>query len=220
MKRFLASLFAVLAFVMPLLAQFTSDGYYRVQNFGTKRYLYVKDNTGSYDMHRDVGDFAAIQLWKTESMTVSDPSCLMYIKKMGTDLYDLTAQGTGIYAMVQRYVDVHQVTAGAMRGTYTVSATAAGITKYLSDNELSSVDRGTLGTGGNSPYRNWNVYAVSASGDTYFGITPNVQTGGKYYYPFYATFPFRLYSSGMKAYIYMYSAQCFEPYNTKSRLKH
>ena len=201
MKRFLASLFAVLAFVMPLLAQFTSDGYYRVQNFGTKRYLYVKDNTGSYDMHRDVGDFAAIQLWKTESMTVSDPSCLMYIKKMGTDLYDLTAQGTGIYAMVQRYVDVHQVTAGAMRGTYTVSATAAGITKYLSDNELSSVDRGTLGTGGNSPYRNWNVYAVSASGDTYFGITPNVQTGGKYYYPFYATFPFRLYSSGMKAYI-------------------
>ena len=201
MKRFLASLFAVLASVMPLLAQFTSDGYYRVQNFGTKRYLYVKDNTGSYDMHRDVGDFAAIQLWKTESMTVSDPSCLMYIKKMGTDLYDLTAQGTGIYAMVQRYVDVHQVTAGAMRGTYTVSATAAGITKYLSDNELSSVDRGTLGTGGNSPYRNWNVYAVSASGDTYFGITPNVQTGGKYYYPFYATFPFRLYSSGMKAYI-------------------
>ena len=120
MKRFLASLFAVLAFVMPLLAQFTSDGYYRVQNFGTKRYLYVKDNTGSYDMHRDVGDFAAIQLWKTESMTVSDPSCLMYIKKMGTDLYDLTAQGTGIYAMVQRYVDVHQVTAGASRSTFPI----------------------------------------------------------------------------------------------------
>jgi len=107
MKRFLASLFAVLASVMPLLAQFTSDGYYRVQNFGTKRYLYVKDNTGSYDMHRDVGDFAAIQLWKTESMTVSDPSCLMYIKKMGTDLYDLTAQGTGIYAMVQRHCCRH-----------------------------------------------------------------------------------------------------------------
>lgn len=201
MKRFLTLLFAVLAFVMPLLAQFTSDGYYRVQNFGTKRYLYIKDNTGSYDMHRDVGDFAAVQLWRTEEMTISDPACLLYVVKKGTEQYDLTAQGTGIYHMVERYVDVHEVTAGALRGTYTVSATAAGITKYLSDNELSSVDRGTLGTGGNSPYRNWNVYPVSASGDTYFGITPNVQTGGKYYYPFYAAFPFRLYSSGMKAYI-------------------
>ena len=201
MKRFLTSLFTVFALVLPTLAQFTTDGYYRVKNFGTKRFLYIKDNTGSYDMHRDVGDFAAVQLWKTEEMTISDPSCLLYVVKKGSEQYDLTAQGTGIYHMVQRYVDVHEVTSGALRGTYTVSATAAGITKYLSDNELSAVDRGTLGTGGSSPYRNWNVYPVSASGDTYFGITPNVQVGSKYYYPFYAAFPFRLYSSGMKAYV-------------------
>ena len=202
MKRFLTALTTVFAFALPLMAQFTTDGYYRVQNVGTKRYIYLTDNTGSYDMHRDVGDFAAIQLWSDPAKTISDPATLMYITKISAEQYDLTSQGTGIYALVHRYVDVHEVTSGALRGTYTVGATEAGITKYLCDKEHSSVPDGTMGTGDSSPYRNWQVYPVSASNDdTYFGITPNVQVGSKYYYAFYADLPFSFYSPGMKAYI-------------------
>ena len=55
-------------------AQFSGDGFYRVQNFGTKRYLYLTDNTGSYDMKRDIGDFGALQLFQGQEKTISDPS--------------------------------------------------------------------------------------------------------------------------------------------------
>ena len=183
------------------MAQYTDDGYYRIRNFGTKRYMYLTDNTGSYDMDRDVGDFAAIQMWKGEERPISDPATLMYVVKKGAEQFDLTSQGTGIYAMVHRYVDVHTINTPPFQGTYTVSATAYGITKFLSDNERSNVDEGAVGTGESSPYRNWEVFKVTPTNDnSYFGITPNVQLGDKYYYPFYISFPFTLYSSGMKAY--------------------
>ena len=180
MKRFLTSALLILVAILTVSAQYTTDGYYRIRNFGTKRYMHVTDNTGSYDMNRDVGDFAAIQLWKGEERVISDPSTLMYVTKKSAEQFDLTCQGTGIYAMVHRYVDVHTISSGPFKGSYTVSATEYGITKYLSDNETANVDRGTLGTGAASPYRNWEVFMVSATNDnTYFGLTPNVQAGGK-----------------------------------------
>ncbi len=201
MKRFLIGISLSVAVASNVSAQFTSNGYYRIRNYGTERYMYITDNTGTYDMNRDVGDFAAIQLWKGEERVISNPSTVMYVEEQSNQQFDISAQGTGIYAMVQRYVDVHTITSGAFKGTYTVSASAYNITKYLCDKEMSAVDRGTVGTGGSSPYRNWEVFMVSPeSNDSYFGITPNVQLGEKYYYPFYVSFPFSLYSSGMKAY--------------------
>lgn len=180
-------------------AQFTTDGFYRIQNYGTKRYLYLTDNTGLYDMKRDVGDFGALQLYTGQERTISDPACILYIKKYGTQI-DIQGQGVGIYQIVNRYVDLRDGT-GSFKGTYTVSATEAGITKYLDDEETSrDFDTGVVGTNRSSPYRNWLIHPVSSSDDNYFGISPLFFVKGKYYYPFYAAFPFKVASSGMKVY--------------------
>lgn len=182
-------------------AQFTNDGFYRVQNYGTKRYLYLTDNKGSYDMARDVGDFGALQLYSGHEKTVSDPSCILYIKRFGSQI-DIQGQGVGIYNLVSRYVDLKDVTTGAFKGTYTVSATESGVTKYLDDETtIQDFEKGVVGTNRSSPYRNWLIHPVISSDDSnYFGITPTISVNGKYYYPLYAAFPFRAVSSGMKIY--------------------
>lgn len=200
-NRILSILTIFLLTAANLFAQLGEDGYYRVRNFGTKRFVYLTDNTGSYDVSHDNGDFGAIQLWKNRQDLVSDPASIVYVEKHGTQ-YDLRGQGTGIYMLVKRYVDIKAVTGGVFRGTYTVSASESGVTKYLGDKETgNSYDDGTMGTGMSSPYQNWEVLPLSAaSSDNYFGLIPNVQVGGKNYKPFYASFPFSTYSAGMKVY--------------------
>ena len=79
MRRLFFLLGLITVLVSNVSAQYTTDGFYRVQNFGTKRYLYLTDNAGSYDMKRDVGDFGALQLYTGAEKTISDPSCIFYI---------------------------------------------------------------------------------------------------------------------------------------------
>lgn len=199
MRRLLSlfALMAVLAFHAS--AQFMGDGFYRVQNYGTQRYLYLTDNTGSYDMKRDIGDFGALQLFTGKEKTISDPASVFYLKQYGSQV-DIQGQGTGIYRIVNRYVDLGTGT-GAFKNTYTVSATEMGITKYLDDEETNrDIDNGIVGTNRNSPYRNWLLFPIDTFGDNYFGITPTFSVNGKYYYPLYAAFPFKTASSGMKVY--------------------
>lgn len=199
MRRLFFLLGLITVLVSNVSAQYTTDGFYRVQNFGTKRYLYLTDNAGSYDMKRDVGDFGALQLYTGAEKTISDPSCIFYIKKYGSQI-DIQGQGSGIYQFVNRYVDLKSVSSGAYKGSYTVSATESGVTKYLDDEETNrEIEYGVVGTNRSSPYRNWYIHPVSSS-DNYFGIKPLFSVNGKYYYPFYAAFPFKAASSGLKFY--------------------
>jgi uncharacterized repeat protein (TIGR02543 family) len=200
MRRLLLLLSLITVLVSNVSAQFTTDGFYRVQNYGTKRYLYLTDNTGSYDMKRDIGDFGALQLFKGQEKTLSDPASILYIKKYGSQV-DIQGQGVGIYKIVSRYVDLTYVSSGAFKGTYQVSATEAGISKYLDDEETATgIEDGVVGTNRGAPYRNWLIHPVNSSTENYFGITPLFSVNGKYYYPFYAAFPFKTASAGMKIY--------------------
>lgn len=201
MKRFYLTSILTLLAVISILGQDLQDGYYRVRNFGTKRYIYITDNTGGYSVSTDVGDFGALQLWTGEERPITDPASIIYVDRQSNGQYDLKGQGLEIYALVKRYVDIKLVTSGAFKDTYTVYASAYGITKYLCDVETSTrPQQGYIGTTRQAPYRNWEALPVSAGGDSYMGIKPTVQIGDKFYYPFYATFPFNLYSEGMKAY--------------------
>ena len=182
-------------------AEYGGDGFYRVQNYGTQRYLYITDCTGSYDVARDIGDFGALQLYMGQEKTISDPSSILYIKQNGSQI-DVQGQGIGIYQLVSRYVDLKYFSSGAFAGTYTVSATDMGITKYLDDEETNrDFPNGVVGTNRGSPYRNWLIHPVDSKSDNYFGITPLFSLNGKYYYPLYASFPFKPASAGMKIYI-------------------
>lgn len=178
------------------------DGYYRVRNLATQRYIYLTDNTGSYDEKRDVGDFGAIQLWKNSEKAVSDPASVIYVKYIATDdvgpKYDLLMQGAGLHDMIEHYLVIKSATAA--KKSYYVYASKAGITKYLSDNATSTVrERGTLGTGGKGDYREWVADKIETNDAVnYFGVKPTFSYAGKYYHPFYAGFPFKTASEGMK----------------------
>ena len=179
---------------------FIGNGYYRVSNLATSRFIYVTDNKDYYDMARDKEDFQAIQLWKDVNRYVSDPGSVIYIEQVTNDHFDLKAQGTGVHSLTGYYVGVTKSS-----GTYIVSAsvTKAGmqVTKYLTDTEQSSSDQGTLGTTGKLNYRKWIVDRIETNhASNYFGIKPTIEAGGKYYQPFYAAFPFKVSSAGMHVY--------------------
>lgn len=172
-------------------AQFTEDGFYRVQNVGSQRYIYVEDNTGSVYYEAGTADMGAVNLHRDPERMISDPAAVIYIKQNSAREYDLISQGTSVHSLINYYVQVY----GASDGTYQVYAEG----KYLCDNDTDSDnENGKLGTDRKGDYRRWNIFPLSDS-EHYFGISPSINVGGKYFKPFYADFGFSFESSGMKA---------------------
>ena len=176
-------------FSFTLHAQINGDGYYRVKNYATDRYIYVYDNTGKINISTSSADMGAIELWKDPVKYISDPASIIYIRKVGSQ-YDLESQATSVHDIIGYYVNI----SGSSDGTYQVYAEG----KYLDDDETSSRDLGFLGTMRSGKYRKWYALPVNED-DNYFGLAPTIELNGKYYQPFYADFPFTV-SEGMKAY--------------------
>lgn len=198
-KTLLISL--LLGIAIPALSQINGDGYYRVNNDKTGRYVYVCDNTGSINYQATTADVGAIKLLTDHDRTISDPASVIYIKLVDKNssgtYYDLQSQGTGIHDIIGYYVNLYS-SGGSIYQLY-----AQG--KYLSDIETSvdednnPIQKGYLGIKNvGAAYRKWNVTPISASTAEYFGITPTIKVGEKYFQPFYADFGFSLASSGMK----------------------
>ena len=198
MKKFLLSLSVAAAAVVPSVAQLGGDGYYRVQNAITQRYIYITDNKGKIDVGTTSVDVLAIQLWKNADKAISDPATVLYIKKEPSSRndYDITAQGTGIYQIISRYVTLLRNS----DGTYMAYGRSSGAVKYLADAESSNKDEGAMSTEVRDDRRKWYIKPITTTGDNYFGVKPTVNAGGKYYMPFYASFPFSAHSSGVKVY--------------------
>lgn len=172
---------------------YVDDGYYRIRNYGTERYIYVTDNKDYYDITHDKEDFQAIQLWKNAEKAISDPASVIYIEKRTETTFDLKAQGTGVHSLTNYYVNVTR----QRDGTYEVSATktvgGTSVTKYLYDGKTSTTaQQGSLGTTGLDDNRKWIVDKIETDHSiNYVGIKPTIEVGGLYYQPFYASFPFR-----------------------------
>lgn len=181
---------------------FVGNGYYRICNLITKRYIYVTDNKDYYDKNQDVGDFQAIQLWKDINRATSDPASVIYIQQISGDNYDLKAQGTGVHALTGYYVGVKKQSNGTYEVSASVSKAGLQVTKYLSDDEQSTTRaKGKMGTNGQGNYRKWIVDKLETNHDTnYFGITPSIELNGRYYQPFYADFPFKAVANDMHIY--------------------
>ncbi len=180
---------------------FTGNGYYRIKNYVTERYIYVTDNKDYYDKSHDKEDFQAIQLWKDISQAVFSPASVIYIELIsGTNdngTFDLKAQNTAVHALTGYYVNVRK----QRDGTYEVSASAHGVTKYLSDDEHSSSALGVMGTGSTGSYRRWTVDRITTDHTSnYVGIKPTIELGGLYYAPYYVSYPFKAASPGMNIY--------------------
>lgn len=193
MKKVILFLFAIFT-LCGVSAQFNGNGYYRVLNKKTSRYITVIDNRGSVDIQSTYADLAALQTIKGFENVVSDPASIIYIKKVGNG-YNFHAQGTDSYSIIGYYVKLSK------RGaTYEAYAEYNGLVKYLCDEDWDGPD-GVVGT--NAPKRgditNWYINPVNQDDGLYFGFKPTVTVGNEYYTTIYAAFPFTL-PEGMTAY--------------------
>lgn len=176
---------------------YVGKGYYRVRNLTTERYIYVTDNKDYYDIAHDKEDFQGIQLWKDAAKAAKSPASVIFIEELYPGGFDLKSQGTGVYDLTGYCVNVTKKS----DGTYEVSASRSGVTKFLSDDRTNSSDQGKLGTSGTAKYRRWIVDKIEATHATnYVGISPTITFNGKCYQTFYASFPFRTISPGMRVY--------------------
>ena len=174
-------------------AQFSGNGFYRVQNATTGRYLSVIDNRASVNMATTDPDLAAILPIRNFDRIVGNPASVIYIYKAGDNDYSLRAQNVDSYNLMGVYLHLRQ----HKDGTYYAYATASGFTKYLCD-EVSDYDEGWLMTG--TVARNWKILPLNASSDNYFAALPEIEHNGLHYTTMYAAFPYKPVSDGIKMY--------------------
>lgn len=196
MKKLLLSFLTILFIANNLFAQLAGDGYYRVQNFKTGRYVYVIDNKGSVNVNTTSVDMNAIILWKNFEKAASDPASVIYIKHVNGAEYDLHAQNTSTFDITGGY---HVKIRDNKDGTYFASGTAHGVTVYLSDVSKSSTQYGFMNDG-TGEYRKWHIIPINQDDDKYFGVKADVSHKGKYYTTMYANFPFSTTSVDTKVY--------------------
>lgn len=178
-----------------------SDGYYRVMNYKTQRYVYVYDNTGKINAAAGSADVGAMDLWKNLDRTISDPGSVLYARYIGPNgkggySYDVEGQGTSVKSIIDYFVSIHKLSGGQ----YNIYASLGGFTKYLDDEETNlNLEQGMMGFSREGDYRKWVACPIDVTTDNYFGVAPTIAADGKYYQPFYAAFPFSFASEGMKA---------------------
>lgn len=181
---------------MSLQAQssYTGDGYYRVKNVNTERYITVIDGYGRVDIQSTSADMGAIETVRDFENIVSDPASIIYIKKEGGG-YNLFCQGIETYKMIHYYFNIGYT---KRLDAYQVSASSAGMTLSLSDTEKPGSVKSVVNTKDN--LINWYIQTLSQEDNYYFGIDPDITIGSTYYKSFYASFPYSFASEGMKAY--------------------
>ena len=196
MKR---SLFVILAncIVLCTFAQLNGDGYYRVKNVASGRYITVKDNRGSINITSTTADMGAVHLYRGFDMIETDPGSILYIDNVGDDNYKFHAQGTDTYQIIGYYLRLKLNSDGSYKAYQGNSM----MVMYLGDGETSAVVDSRLVTNAKGKYRDWYVLPVSSSSsDNYFGVKPEVKVSDAYYTSFYASFPFSTVSDKMKVY--------------------
>ncbi len=193
----------------------TFSGYYRIWNDYSKRYLSLLDNKGwarastggvDYDLFaiRTLLDNGANDI-------VSNPASVIYISGK-TNAYNCAAQGTSLQEITTHTFQIRSYRQGgkAVEGKYQIRVEEGSLgavvlhdMNYFVDFEAQK-DSGNVGAqspSGLVPEKTlWHFDAISSSSSCFFGFTPTLQANGKYYQTFYAGFPFKVVSSGLKVY--------------------
>lgn len=201
MKKILFT-FCALAASLAASAQLGDDGYYRVQNFSSNRYIIIVDNkTKGANVSGNEFDVDALRTKKPFTSLDDDPASVYYIESKGNNMYNLKAQGTDAYQAVGRYLNVTKATVIQGTQTYFAKGNVGGFEAKLAD-QTNKKDLAFLQINGQGTYNNWKVLPVSASDDNnYFGVKPELTVGGQGYTSLYASFPFTPYSAGLRTYI-------------------
>ena len=180
-------------------AQLNGDGYYRIQNYASERYITITD-----DLIADIStpsdiDVNNLTTWKGVDNIKSNPGSIFLIEAVG-DKYNISGQGISVHKITggKAYVSINK----RGEGIYQLSASATqggvAVTKYLYD-ATSDDEYDYVRTDGNAAYQYWYIKPIDEA-DNYIGITPTIQTNDGWYGTIYASFPFKFASTGMTAY--------------------
>lgn len=186
-------------------ADITSNGYYRVQNYGTSRWASLIDNQGYVDKVSGTADLHAIELIKDTEFILSDPGSIVYVTALGGKEYNVSAQGTNLESLVSNSVSIGQSGSADGQNLYYIYGTYDKTVKYINDGQISATPNlGTASIGDISgKYANnkkWKFFPVDVNTSNYFGAVPTINVKSISYCTLYTSFPYRPYSSGVKAY--------------------
>lgn len=180
-------------------AQLNGDGYYRIQNNASERYVTITDDViADISTPSDI-DVNNLTTWKGVDNIKSNPGSIFLIEAVG-DKYNISGQGISVHKITggKAYVSINK----RGEGIYQLSASATqggvAVTKYLYD-ATSDYEYDYVRTDGNAAYQYWYIKPVDTA-DNYIGITPTIETNDGWYGTIYASFPFKFASSGMTAY--------------------
>ena len=215
MKKTLLTLTLITLNIIGATAQYSGSGYYRLYNYGIQSkasktaycwvsYNYLKINKQALGSQ----DVEALALYdKNVASPVSAPSTVVYISNTGTyssgKTVDLEAQGAKVSSITGTTLKLYQNSNNtySLYGTGTYEGTGYTIWLYSSTAQKSGhYIASSISKNKADAYKQWVLEPITSDGDNYFGITPTLEVNGKYYQPFYASFPFKFASSGMKAY--------------------
>ena len=202
MKKILLLTVAALSLTQSAMAQLTDDGFYRVQNYTTNRYISIIDNKSYTQTMTTTPDLLALQTMLTLDKVLTDPSTVFYINKVSydatysADVCNIQGQGTDMYEIIRHYLYVKDQTYGKGQ-KYRAFAIESG-THFLGDNTGTS-DEGMLNV--NKENRDWRIIPFGADTDNYFGVKPTVIADGRYFASLYCGFSYSHYSTGVKSYV-------------------
>ena len=203
MKRIVLGILAFAA-ALSLSAQLPlADGFYRVKNIDTGRYITLIDDYGKIDYSSTDVDAGAIRTYRITGTNtawdytnvISNPASVLYSECTSTtnNSYIFYCQGCNTKSIIGYDLNLLY-----KNGGYRLYASSNGLTKYMNDSPNNDADSSYVETKGNT--WTWDAMPLTANGDNYFGMYPTISCSGAYYLSFYAAFPFSFYSSGMTAY--------------------
>ena len=179
-------------------AQFTSNGYYRVKNATTQRYMSLCDNhsRGVHVASTSV-DAGALVTKKNFNEVLTDPGTVFYIENVSGTNYNISSQGANVYNMIQYYIRLTKLNDGTYRAWQKDNSSGQIIilsdeNDYFYGKDISYVNSLTKDA------QKWYILPVNTE-ENYLGVSPNIEANGKYYATFFAETPFSFASSGMRA---------------------
>ena len=180
-------------------AQVKGNGYYRIQNATTERYMSLTTTeTRGISMQTTTVDCKALLTKKKWDDVSTDPGTIFYIENKGGDQYNIKNQGSSLYDMINYYIRLKYYKDA---NVYRAWQSKSGGTVYLSElYNKNTLGRDTCYVDNNtSETLNWKITAVDCE-DNYLGVKPTMSANGKYYASYYAGFPFSVASPNMKVY--------------------
>ena len=198
MKKIILSL--ILSAPLAASAQITGDGYYRVKNNASERFITITDDiVGEVNMSSTTADLSNITTWRGFDYVKSNPASVIYIEAVGNK-YNLKGQGTSIYDISggRVYIDIKSKNKDN-NNPYYFSITYSGAELRLYDNSTKK-DKGGVDQTGDVKYSYWNILPITDDDYNYLGLQPTVNAGDDWYGTIYASYPFKVASEGVTLY--------------------